>query len=273
MRLFATRARYHTLDVRRPTRTTWVQASLLVLAVSLTACTGGSQKAGSVAGSPSAGGSGTSTAPAGSSPAPGATAAATPAATSGTSATKPDAHPTTTSGANAGSTPGSSPRPGSTSGSATVAPDSSTGTGVDTGSDPSVTIGGITRVPGSPTPAATCDPTVPPVQQVGIIGVQMARVDAAGTAQATTSFSSASDKKIIAVVSLNDHVAVTGTVLTFVRIQGCTYTPSQTYTLKRPLTHFYVEFDATTKPFAPGHYRLRFYLNNKAGWDIAYDIH
>jgi hypothetical protein len=101
----------------------------------------------------------------------------------------------------------------------------------------------------------------------------MARMDAAGTLHFTSSFSSATDRKIMAVVALNDKVAVTGTILTFVRILGCTYTPSQTYTLTRPLTHFEVQFDATAgKPFAPGHYRLRFYVNKKAGWDVAYDI-
>jgi hypothetical protein len=98
-------------------------------------------------------------------------------------------------------------------------------------------------------------------------------MDAAGTLHFTSSFSSATDRKIMAVVALNDKVAVTGTILTFVRILGCTYTPSQTYTLTRPLTHFEVQFDATAgKPFAPGHYRLRFYVNKKAGWDVAYDI-
>lgn len=68
-------------------------------------------------------------------------------------------------------------------------------------------------------------------------------------------------------------MAVAGTVISFVRIFGCTYTPSQTYTLTKPLTHFEVEFSAGSKPFAPGHYRLRFYLNNRAGADIAYDVH
>jgi hypothetical protein len=57
-----------------------------------------------------------------------------------------------------------------------------------------------------------------------------------------------------------------------VRILGCKYTPSQTYTATKALSHFEVEFNASTQPFTPGHYRLRFYVNNKAGWDIAYDI-
>jgi hypothetical protein len=112
------------------------------------------------------------------------------------------------------------------------------------------------------------------VRQVGITGVQMARVDASGIPHPTNSFSSATDRKIMAVVYLNDQVAVKGTVITFVRILGCTYTPSQTYTLTKPLSHFEVQFDATAgKPFTPGHYRLLFYLNKKPGWDVAYDVH
>ena len=74
-------------------------------------------------------------------------------------------------------------------------------------------------------------------------------------------------------LALDDTKAVTGAVISFVRILGCTYTPSQTYTLTKPLTHFEVQFEGGGKPFPPGHYRLRFYLNNKAGWDITYDTH
>lgn len=73
---------------------------------------------------------------------------------------------------------------------------------------------------------------------------------------------------------LDDHVAVQGATITFVRIHGCTYTPSQAYTLTKPLTHFEVEFQAGPgKPFVPGHYQLVFYLNNKAGWVSSYDVH
>jgi hypothetical protein len=156
-----------------------------------------------------------------------------------------------------------------------VAPDASTDAGSSDGSDPSVTIGGFTSTSGggTPTPAPACDPTVQPVQSVGITDVQMARVDSTGTIHLTDSFSSATDHKIMAVVGLDDKVAVKGTIITFVRILGCTYTPSQTYTLTKPLTHFEVQFQASAaKPFAPGHYRLRFYVNKKAGWDVAYDV-
>jgi len=113
------------------------------------------------------------------------------------------------------------------------------------------------------------------VQSVGITDVQMARVDSTGTIHLTDSFSSATDYKIMAVVGLDDKVAVKGTIITFVRILGCTYTPSQTYTIQtKPLTHFEVQFESTSsKPFPKGHYRLIFYLNKKAGWDISYDVH
>jgi hypothetical protein len=111
------------------------------------------------------------------------------------------------------------------------------------------------------------------VQQVGITDARTARVNADGSISFTTSFSSATDHKIMAVLGLDSNVAVGGTVISFVRIFGCKYTPSQTYTLTKPLTHFEAEFSAGSQPFAPGHYRLRFYLNNKAGADIAYDVH
>jgi hypothetical protein len=111
------------------------------------------------------------------------------------------------------------------------------------------------------------------VQQVGITDARTARVNADGSISFTTSFSSATDHKIMAVLGLDSNVAVGGTVISFVRISGCKYTPSQTYTLTKPLTHFEAEFSSGSQPFAPGHYRLRFYLNNKAGADIAYDVH
>jgi len=101
----------------------------------------------------------------------------------------------------------------------------------------------------------------------------VARVAPDGSLTFTSSFSSATDSRIMAVLALDDTKAVKGAVISFVRILGCTYTPSQTYTLTKPLTHFEVQFEAGSKPFPPGHYRLRFYLNNKAGWDITYDIH
>lgn len=140
--------------------------------------------------------------------------------------------------------------------------------------DVPVTIDGFSPGPGNPTPqpAATCNPTVAAVSSVGITGVQTARVLANGALQPTTSFSSASDRKIVIVMTLDDHLVVTGTALSFVRIMGCKYTPSQTYTATRPLTHFEVAISASTQPFAPGHYRLLFYVNNKAGYDFAYDV-
>ncbi|HEY2668532.1 MAG TPA: hypothetical protein VGK51_17005 [Actinomycetota bacterium] len=111
------------------------------------------------------------------------------------------------------------------------------------------------------------------MQQVGITDARTARVNADGSITFTTSFSSATDRKVMAVLGLDSNVAVAGAVISFVRIFGCKYTPSQTYTLTKPLTHFEVQFASGSQPFTPGHYRLRFYLNNKAGADIAYDVH
>jgi len=262
----------------------WLTASLLLLAVSLTACSGGTPNAGSVTGSSSAGSTDT---PAGTVPGPGAPAGASPSSVSGTSARQSAAHPgsATKTGASA-SGPATSSKSSSASGHATAAPGSSAGTdstttdpsatdGSSDGSDPSVTIGGFTTGSGgaTPSPVASCNPTVPPVQQVGITVARTARVNPDGSISFTTGFSSATDRKIMAVLGLDSNVAVAGTVISFVRIFGCKYTPSQTYTLTKPLTHFEAEFSSGSQPFTPGHYRLRFYLNNKAGADIAYDVH
>jgi hypothetical protein len=268
-------------------RTRWLAASLLVVAVVLSACSGSTLTASRVAGSTSAGSTDTA---AGTGPGPGASPGGSPASDSGTSASQSAPHPgsPTKAGASA-ARPATSSKSSSASGHATPAPGSSAGSdssttdsttdpsatdGSSDGSDPSVTIGGFTSSPGAtPSPVASCNPTVPPVQQVGITDARTARVNPDGSITFTTSFSSAADTKIMAVLGLDSNVAVAGAVITFVRIFGCKYTPSQTYTLTKPLTHFEVEFSAGGQPFTPGHYRLRFYLNNKAGADISYDIH
>jgi len=264
-------------------RCRWLTASLLVVTVVLTACSGSTPKASPVAGSTSAGSTDTAAGPV---PGPGATAGGSPASVSGTSASQSAPHPgSTTKAGSSAAGPATSSRSSSSSGHATPAPGSSAGSdssttdpsatdGSSDGSDPSVTIGGFTSSPGAtPSPVASCNPTVPPVQQVGITDARTARVNPDGSITFTTSFSSASDHKIMAVLGLDSNVAVAGSVITFVRIFGCKYTPSQTYTLTKPLTHFEVEFSSGSQPFTPGHYRLRFYLNNKAGADISYDVH
>src|SRR4029077_15688665 len=86
------------------------------------------------------------------------------------------------------------------------------------GSDPSVTIGGFTSSPGAtPSPVASCDPTVPPVQQVGITNARTARVNPDGSITFTTSFSSANDRKIMAVLGLGRKVAGAGGVIPLLR--------------------------------------------------------
>ncbi|HWD07744.1 MAG TPA: hypothetical protein VHA57_01495, partial [Actinomycetota bacterium] len=136
--------------------------------------------------------------------------------------------------------------------------------------NPDVSAGAGAAGPSSPTPA--CDATLPAVKDVGITGVQMGRVAADGSIQATSTFSAASDRKIIAVVTLNPQLAVTGTVIDYATIYGCSYHPSDTYTLTKPLTYFYAEFDAATTPFTPGTYHLRFFINSVAAWDVGYTI-
>jgi hypothetical protein len=253
----------------------WALPCLTVLALLLTsACSGGSQRATATS-SPSA--TATAAGPAGAGP-PGASAAPTPAARQGkvpaapggqaTGAANPQApHPSRSPGA-------SLSNPVLPSGASLVPGDGAAGTGA--GGNPSVTIGGITSRPASPAPSpsppATCNPSLAPVQSVGITGVQTAHVAADGTIQPSSTFSSSTDRRIIIVVDLDPKVAVTGTVITFAQIFNCGYQPSPTYTLNHPLTYFYVELDASTQPFTPGTYRLRFFVNKVAAWDTSYRV-
>jgi hypothetical protein len=252
----------------------WALPCLTVLAVLLTsACSGGSQRAASTA-SPSA--RATAAGPAGAGQ-PGATAAPTPAARQG-------AIPAAPGGQATGAANPQAPRPSRSPGPSASNPVLPSGAslvsgnrvGPGAGADPSVTIGGISTEPASPapspSPSATCNPSLPPVQNVGITGVQTAHVAADGTIQPASTFSSSTDRRIIVVVDLDPNVAVTGTVITFAQIFNCGYQPSPTYTLNHPLTYFYVEFDASTQPFTPGTYRLRFFVNKVAAWDTSYRV-
>jgi hypothetical protein len=253
----------------------WVLPCVAVLAVLATsACSGGSQRAAATS-SPSA--TATAAGPAGAGQA-GATAAPTPAALHGAVPAAPGGQ--ATGGAHPQARPSRSPglslsNPVLPSG-ASLVPGNRAAAGTGTGGNPSVTIGGITTQPASPVPSpsppATCNPSLPPVQNVGITGVQTAHVAADGTIQPSSTFSSSTDRRIIIVVNLDPNVAVTGTVITFAQIFNCGYQPSPTYTLNHPLTYFYVELDASTAPFTPGTYRLRFFVNKVAAWDTSYQV-
>jgi hypothetical protein len=106
-----------------------------------------------------------------------------------------------------------------------------------------------------------------------ITGIEMATSLASdGSAvNPRTTFSAASDPKIIAVVSLKDTVV--GTTIKYVHIHGTSFTQSATFTLKKPLNHFYVQFAAPTGgTLVPGHYSLRFYVDGHEAGSISYDI-
>lgn len=86
-----------------------------------------------------------------------------------------------------------------------------------------------------------------------------------------TSFDSATVKKIIAVVTLRNTVP--GDTINYVHIHGTSYTPSATFTLKKSLDHFYVQFAAQPgMNLTPGHYSVRFYLDGHEAGDTSYDI-
>ncbi|MGH2718490.1 MAG: hypothetical protein ACRDJU_07925 [Actinomycetota bacterium] len=132
------------------------------------------------------------------------------------------------------------------------------------------TSGGGSTAPPSPEP--NCDANLPAVKSVGITNVETGRFDAAGAIQPASTFSASTDTNVVAGVTMDPKVGVTGTVVTYVVIYGCTYEPSSSYTLPQQLSGFYVQFDASTTPFTPGIYHIRFFVNNVAAWDASYTI-
>lgn len=163
---------------------------------------------------------------------------------------------------------------GGTGNSGTIIPGSSL-TDPGSGGNPNVNVGGATPKAGStvpPSPEPNCDATLPPVKSVGITNVQTGRFDANGAIQPASTFSASTDRNIVAGVTLDPKIAVTGTVITYATIYGCGYEPSSSYTLPKPLTGFYVQFDASTTPFVVGVYHVRFFVNSVAAWDTSYTV-
>lgn len=240
----------------------------------------------------------------GSAPSPNATGVAGQSAAAGETST---ATPGTTGTATAkGSTGSGSLRPQGSTSSPTPAtlkgatpgqkttPAPGTSPGTNNSGDPSISIGpviqlspetavsggtpGATHPAATPSPAPTCStsgPTVPagPVNSLGITNVQFATSLASdGSAvNPRTVFSAALDPKIIAVATLNNLPP--GTQINYVHVHGTCFTPSSTFTLKQTLKHFYIQFAAQSpNTLTPGHYRVRYYINQQPAYDASYDI-
>jgi hypothetical protein len=112
-----------------------------------------------------------------------------------------------------------------------------------------------------------------PVNPLGITNVQFSTTLASdgSAANPQTVFSAANDPKIIAVATLNNLPP--GTQINYVHIHGTCYTPSSTFTLKQTLKHFYIQFAAPAgQTLTPGHYRVRYYVNQQPAYDASYDI-
>jgi hypothetical protein len=108
---------------------------------------------------------------------------------------------------------------------------------------------------------------------VGIVDGKMSTELASdgSAANPRLTFNSATDVKIIAVLTLQNLGP--GTTIRYVHIHNGSYYPSATVTLKTGLKHFYVQYAAQPgKTLTPGHFGLRFYVNDQAAWEINYDI-
>jgi hypothetical protein len=126
---------------------------------------------------------------------------------------------------------------------------------------------------GSPAPAPS--PTPPPGvnPRLGITGAQTARLlNADGSAQgATDVFQSATDRKIMAVISLANLPA--GTKISYVRYLDGKYVDSRSAVLAKRSKYMYFDFTVLPgKTFTPGHYRLRLYVNEAAAWETVYQV-
>ncbi len=125
----------------------------------------------------------------------------------------------------------------------------------------------------SSTPAGSATPPPGIDTRLGITGAQTARLLAPdGSAQGATGvFQSATDRRIVAVVSLANLPA--GTRMSYLRYLDGRYVDSRSAVLAKTAKHMYFEFTALPgRTFTPGHYRLRLYVNGAAAWETAYQV-
>jgi hypothetical protein len=126
---------------------------------------------------------------------------------------------------------------------------------------------------GSPAPTPSTTPSPEVNTRLGVTGAQTARLlNADGSAQgATDVFQSATDRKILAVISLANLPA--GTKISYVRYLDGKYVDSRSAVLAKTSKYMYFDFNALPgKNFTPGHYRLRLYVNEAAAWETVYQV-
>ena len=121
-------------------------------------------------------------------------------------------------------------------------------------------------------PAASATPTYSSSAKP-ITKIEMARrVAKDGSAETpVTTFDSASDQRLIAVLSLANLDA--GTKISYTRYIDNKYVNSKTASLKKRSKYFHFTF--RPKPgatFTPGNYRMKFYANEKAAAEITFTV-
>jgi hypothetical protein len=86
-----------------------------------------------------------------------------------------------------------------------------------------------------------------------------------------TTFNSASDRKIIAVLDV--RTLPPATKLSFIRYLDGKFVNSRSATIQKKADYFYFEFVADPgKNLTPGKYRLRLYVNGAAAGEVAYQV-
>ena len=177
---------------------------------------------------------------------------------------------------------------GSTSGDGSVSVDTGQPLYINGSPNPDISVGppnytidpstGTSPNPGggtTPNPAPSSTPACPPPPSVSnpIPLVQMSTTLAAdgSAAHPQTTFQASTTQKIIAVATLNNLPC--GTRINYVWIHGTTYDPSQTFTLKTSLKHFYIQFAAPAGgSLTTGQFRIRYYVNEQVAYDISYQV-
>ena len=248
-----------------------VARALVLATFLLTACAGASHNTAAPGVTPS----GATPVTLGDGASPGAQAGGTGAspgstpAPSATNASGSKSQPKAGSGASSGSTgsqAGGQSAGSGTSGGTTytiVVPGGNQGSGSQSFSG---NIGSISSSPGaaqpSPSSTAPCsDGSDPATASLGITGVHLDSVDSSGTAHGPqTTFSSSSDKTILAV--LNVSGLVTGTVVSYVQTACSTSVDYGDFTLTTEPANLYFKFVANPS-FIVGDHRLLFYVNAK----------
>jgi hypothetical protein len=125
-------------------------------------------------------------------------------------------------------------------------------------------------------PTAGSPPAVSPSPSLlatPITGIQMASGLApdGSAASPTTVFDSATDQKIIAVLTLANLAA--GTKIGYTRYRDGKYVNSKSAVLKSRSKYFHFTFKPKSgSMFTPGSYRMKFYINEKAAGETSFTI-